>query len=74
MAAVDMGPDRPRLLKTVTSGWMEHTHERQEAPRMQGFSMAGATGLEPATSGVTGVSKRLRLTSSSHLNRMTVRV
>jgi hypothetical protein len=26
----------------------------REAPRLQGFSGAGATGLEPATSGVTG--------------------
>ena len=26
----------------------------REAPRLQGFSEAGATGLEPATSGVTG--------------------
>jgi hypothetical protein len=29
-------------------------HQRQEAPRVRGFSATGATGLEPATSDVTG--------------------
>jgi hypothetical protein len=34
----------------------------------------GATGLEPATSGVTGVSKQLRPASSSRLNRVSIRI
>jgi hypothetical protein len=34
----------------------------------------GAYGLEPTTSGVTGVSRGLRLISSSRVNWITVRV
>ena len=42
--------------------------------RLGGLLETGATGLEPATSGVTGVSKPLRLVASSRLNRVAIRL
>ena len=41
---------------------------------LRAMSKAGATGLEPATSGVTGVTKRLHRASSGRLKRVTMRV